>query len=140
MDTNGSSLYTSFLGRGWSFPPTFSKPGKGVEMTSDEEDIDKSLRILLSTSVGERILQPKYGCNLDDLLFEPLNATLKTYVTGLIEQAILIFEPRIELNDVTLEADEEEARIDIIIEYIVRTTNSRYNLVYPFYRSEGSNI
>ncbi len=140
MDREETSLYTSFLGRGWSFPPAFSKPAKGVEMTSDEDDIDSSLRILLSTSVGERFLQPKYGCNLDDLLFEPLNTTLKTYVTGLIEQAILIFEPRIELNDVSLEADDGEGRIDIIIEYTVRTTNSRHNLVYPFYRSEGSRI
>ena len=95
MAENKEPLQTSFLGTGWSFPPTFSKIKKGVEMTSDEEDIQSSLRILLSTAVGERIMQPKYGCNLDDLIFEPLNTTIKTYIRGLVKQAILIFEPRI---------------------------------------------
>ncbi|NOZ26261.1 MAG: GPW/gp25 family protein [Nitrospirae bacterium] len=140
MSQDESAEYTSFLGTGWSFPPAFSRAKKGVEMVSDEEDIEGSLRILLSTSVGERILQPEYGCNIDHLIFEPLNTTLKTYITGLIEQAILFFEPRIELNSVSLEADELEGRVDIVIDYTVRTTNSRYNLVYPFYRNEAENV
>ncbi|HEB75409.1 MAG TPA: hypothetical protein ENJ04_03560 [Nitrospirae bacterium] len=140
MSRNDSTEYTSFLGTGWSFPPAFSRAQRGVEMTSDEEDIESSLRILLSTSVGERILQPEYGCNIDHLIFEPLNTTLKTYVTGLIEQAVLFFEPRIELNGISLESDELEGRVDIIIDYTVRTTNSRYNLVYPFYRNEAENV
>ena len=134
-----NTLYTSFLGRGWSFPPTFSKTKREVEMTADEEDIQRSLEILLSTSPGERFLQPKYGCSLDALLFEPLTTTMKTYITGVIKQALLLFEPRIELHDVSLDtAGETAGRVDIVIEYTVRTTNSRYNLVYPFYRQEGS--
>jgi phage baseplate assembly protein W len=139
MSENDDTLYTSFLGRGWSFPPTFSKTKRDVEMTADEEDIQRSLEILLSTSPGERFMQPKYGCSLDALLFEPLTTTMKTYITGIIKQALLLFEPRIELHDVSLNAEEEAAgRVDIIVEYTVRTTNSRYNLVYPFYRQEGS--
>jgi phage baseplate assembly protein W len=139
MSETDDTLYTSFLGRGWSFPPTFSKTKKDVEMTADEEDIRRSLEILLSTSPGERFLQPKYGCSLDALLFEPLTTTMKTYVTGIIKQALLLFEPRIELHDVSLNGSEDAAgRVDIVIDYTVRTTNSRYNLVYPFYRQEGS--
>ena len=143
-----NTLYTSFLGRGWSFPPTFSKTKREVEITADEEDIERSLEILLSTSPGERFLQPKYGCSLDALLFEPLTTTMKTYITGVIKQALLLFEPRIELHDVSLDTaggfpkDLNDwfpfFKGDIVIEYTVRTTNSRYNLVYPFYRQEGS--
>lgn len=139
MKEDMDTLYTSFLGRGWSFPPTFSKTTRGVEMTSDEEDIQKSLEILLSTSPGERFLRPKFGVNLDALLFEPLTTTMKTYIRGIIRHALLLYEPRIELHNVNLKGEEEIAgRVDILIEYTVRTTNSRYNLVYPFYRREGA--
>ncbi|MFH0783132.1 MAG: GPW/gp25 family protein [Pseudomonadota bacterium] len=134
MNDKDKTSRTSFLGSGWSFPPTFSLAEKGVEMTSDEEDIRKSLEILLSTSRGERILQPEYGCNLQELLFEPMSTTLKTYVAVLIEHSILHFEPRINLKSVRIEpAPPGEGRVDIVIDYAVRTTNSRYNLVYPFY-------
>ncbi|SHJ76864.1 hypothetical protein SAMN02745165_03126 [Malonomonas rubra DSM 5091] len=126
-----------FLGTGWSFPPRFSKIKKGVELVSGEDDIRESLEILLATSVGERFLQPKYGCNLDELIFEPLNTTVKTYIRGLVKQAILIYEPRIELEDVVIEAlDEPAGKIELVVYYKVRATNSRNNLVFPFYRSE----
>ncbi|MBI5550159.1 MAG: GPW/gp25 family protein [Desulfobacterales bacterium] len=129
----------SFLGKGWSFPPLFSLAQKGVVMVADEEDIRQSLQILLSTALGERVMQPKYGCNLNDLLFEPLNTTVRTYIRGLVKQAILIYEPRIQLNDVAIEMlDEPSGRVDLVVDYTVRTTNSRYNLVYPFYREEAT--
>jgi phage baseplate assembly protein W len=126
-----------FLGTGWSFPPRFSKISKGLEMVSGEDDIRESLQILLATRVGERFLQPKYGCNLDELLFEPLNTTLKTYIRGLVKQAILRYEPRIELEDVLIEAlDEPAGKIELVVYYRVRATNSRSNLVFPFYQAE----
>ena len=125
---------STFLGRGWSFPPTFSGATGGVAMTEDEEDIRRSLEILLSTRVGERFLQPKYGCDLDHLLFEPLDTGTATYTGEMIKQAILMFEPRIDVLTVDLgQPDDGEGHIDIVIEYRVRSTQSRYNLVYPFY-------
>lgn len=128
-----------FLGSGWSFPPRFSKIKKGVELVSGEEDIRESLRILLATRIGERFLQPKYGCNLDELIFEPLNTTVKTYIRGLVKQAILHYEPRIELEDVVIEAlDEPAGKIELAVYYKVRATNSRDNLVFPFYQAEVS--
>jgi phage baseplate assembly protein W len=137
--TQEEKTIPSFLGRGWSFPPLFSLAQKGVVMAADEEDIRQSLRILLSTALGERVMQPKYGCNLNDLLFEPLNTTVRTYIRGLVKQAILIYEPRIQLNDVSIEMlDEPSGRVDLVVDYTVRTTNSRYNLVYPFYREEAA--
>lgn len=133
------TITTSFLGTGWSFPPRFSRERGSVAMTSDADDIRQSLQILLSTALGERVMQPKYGCNLDDLLFEPLNTTVRTYIRGLVKQAILIFEPRIQLNDVAIEMiDAPAGRVDLVVDYTVRATNSRFNLVYPFYRQEAS--
>lgn len=132
---------TSFLGTGWSFPPEFDKGSKTVVMTSDEIDIKKSLEILLSTRLGERIMVPKYGCNLDDMLFEPLNLTLKTYVVELIRTAILYFEPRIDVIKIDIsESDDLEGKFLILLEYLIRATNARANLVFPFYRAEGTDV
>lgn len=131
---------SSFLGTGWSFPPTFNKESRGVVMTSDVEDINKSLEILFSTALGERLMQPKYGANLERFLFEPITETLKTYMKDLINDAILYHEARIKLLDLKLEAFELEGRIDITLEYMIKGTNSRYNYVYPYYLEEGTNI
>ncbi len=78
------SEINSFLGTGWSFPPQFSKTEKASKLISNEEDIKNSLVVLLATRVGERIMQPKYGCNLEVLLFEPIDTTLKTYIKDYI--------------------------------------------------------
>ncbi len=129
-----------FLGTGWDFPPTFNKEKESVNMVSGEQDIRSSLHILLSTEIGERIMQPEYGCNLKRLLFEPLDLSLKAYIKDLIKTAILYHEPRIRLENITLESKPEEGLIEITLEYIVRSTNSRYNFVYPFYITEGTNI
>ncbi len=130
----------SFLGKGWGFPPTFNKTTRTVDMLSGEDDIRSSLEILLSTHVGERVMQPKYGCNLDRLVFEPVDTTLQAYIKDLIKTAILYFEPRIILNDVVLIPRQMEGRIDIDIHYTVATTNTRNNYVYPFYIEEGSEV
>ncbi len=130
-----------YLGRGWSFPPLFEKPARRLRMLEGEEDIQSSLNILLRTRPGERVMQPEFGCALDRLLFEPLTTSLKTYMRELIRQAILRFEPRIELEKVDLDdTGELEGRILITIHYRVRATNSRANLVFPFYKKEGTNI
>ncbi|WP_297087453.1 GPW/gp25 family protein [uncultured Draconibacterium sp.] len=134
-------LNHSFLGRGWAFPPEFSKQTGGVKMLEDEADIESSLEILLSTRLGERIMLPEYGCNLDELLFKPLNLTLKTYITDLIKTAILYHEPRIDVNKITIDkASQLGGEVLIGINYTVRTTNSRRNMVFPFYREEGTEI
>ena len=130
----------SFLGTGWSFPPQFSKPAGGVLMISDETDIKNSMEVLLSTRVGERILQPKYGCNLDEILFEPLTVSLQTYIKDLVFTAIYYFEPRIKPENVTLIPSAEEGLVIVSVDYMIRATNTRHNLVYPFYLNEGTNI
>lgn len=131
----------SFLGTGWSFPPSFDKTNEFVRMSSDEKDIMESLQVLLSTRPNERIMLPEYGCNLEALLFESINLTLTTQITEIIRTAILYYEPRIDLENVTLDQEHIlDGRIDIILDYRIRTTNSRRNMVYPFYRIEGNDI
>jgi phage baseplate assembly protein W len=131
-------IANSFLGRGWSFPPQFNKLTGTVEMLSNEADIKNSLEVLLSTRVGERIMQPAYGCNMDVLLFEPINESLTTYMKDLVFTAIYFYEPRINPENVTLDATEQEGMVQVTVEYTIRSTNARHNLVFPFYLDEGN--
>ena len=110
-------------------------------MLEDEDDIRSSLEILLSTVQGERILQPTYGCDLTPLLFEPLTTSLRTEMVDKIRNAILYFEPRIDVEKIELKDDQIlEGIVLITIDYVIRSTNSRNNFVFPFYRAEGTDI
>jgi len=130
-----------FLGRGWTFPPQFNRAESRVEMTQGYEDIEKSLEILLGTRKGERVLLPDYGCNLDEMVFETFNESVKTYLADMVKSAILYHEPRIEPLQITIDDSYiTEGRLMIEIEFLVRATNSRFNKVYPFYLEEGTEI
>ncbi|MBC7508974.1 MAG: GPW/gp25 family protein [Ferruginibacter sp.] len=130
----------TFLGTGWNFPPTFHREFYGVEMIADEIDIKSSLDILLSTVTGERIMQPRYGCNLEPFIFEPLNTATKTMVEKIIKDAVTLNEPRILDPVFTIDYDDNEGKIKIDIEFGIITTNTRYNYVYPFYQTEATNL
>lgn len=130
-----------FLGRGWSFPPTFNVQQQGVQMTERNDDIERSLHILLTTTVGERVMQPRYGCNMEEFLFESLDTSTKTLIRDRIKTAILYFEPRIEAKRIELNTTNElEGEILIEIDYVVKATNSRFNFVFPYYRNEGTEL
>lgn len=134
-------LQNDFLGIGWSFPPNFTKTSQPLDMTEKEVDIERSLHILLSTRVGERVMQPKYGCNLDEYLFESLDTTTKTIIADKVQTAILYFESRIDVKKVNVNTERElEGLILIEVEYIVRATNSRFNFVFPYYTNEGTEL
>ena len=130
-----------FLGTGWSFPPTFDRQVGAIDLVSEITDIEQSLGILLSTSLGERVMQPKYGCNLVDYLFEPLNSTVIGYIKDRVENAILFYEPRIIAENITVTAEGSqdliEGRFTIAVEYSIPETNSRFNYVYDFYKNEA---
>ncbi len=131
----------TFLGRGWSFPPTFSRSRPVVEMLEEEADIASSLEILLSTIPGERVMLPQYGCNLTELVFESLDTRMKTLMVDKVESAILYHEPRIDPESVRLD-DSLELKGVVLIEivYRVKSTNSRFNFVFPYYKLEGTDI
>ena len=131
----------TFLGIGWKFPPTFDKRIKSVEMVSEEEDIRQSLYILLSTKQGERIMRPDYGSDVQSMIFEPIDGNTTTYLKESIRRAILYFEPRITLEQITVrQDDEEDGLLHVNLEYTIRKTNTRTNMVYPYYILEGTDL
>lgn len=132
----------SFLGTGWGFPVTFfKKPICTVRMVSEEEDIKESLAILLSTRPGERVMRPDFGISLEDALFEPINESLITYVKDLIKKGILYYEPRIDLKRIDIITENAlDGIFRIELEYVIRTTNSRFNFVYDYYLREATII
>ena len=131
----------NFLGRGWAFPPGFSLESHSCILVSADEDIRQSLIILLSTRLGERIMQPEYGSNLHTMIFEKADKSAITFLKDSIETAILYHEPRIRLMEINLLSEgmtDGEILFDII--YNVRATNTRSNLVYPFYLNEATDF
>ena len=127
-----------FLGRGWSFPPAFDKNNEDVMMLSGKEDIESSLQLLLSTTIGERVMQPRYGCDLKQFLFDPTSVQMTAYIEKLVEEAILYFEPRIKPGSVELAVD--GGKLEITIAYTIKATNSRSNYVFPFNIEEGTMV
>lgn len=131
----------SFLGRGWSFPPSFSLLQKSVEMVSEAEDIRQSLFLLFSISPGERLMKPEYGCDLQACVFDNYDASTESRLADMITTAVLRFEPRIILEEVRIrEEDPYQGKISINVLYTIRITNSRDNIVFPFYFKEGTNV
>lgn len=129
----------SFLGTGWSFPPTFTLGGADVEMASGVEDIHQSLQVLFSTNLGERVMQDGYGVGLMDLLFEEMDQALVNAINRTISDAILFSEPRITLDTLDVSRDDiQDGLLLISLTYTIKSTNSRYNMVYPFYLNEAS--
>ena len=134
-----STAASGFLGTGWSFPPQFARGGVDVAMVSGAEDVHQSLLILLATQLGERPMQPMFGCNLDSVMFETIEQRLVNRITSLIHDAVLAHETRIELHDVAVSVDGEHAGLlQITLSYTVLGTNSRFNMVYPFYLNEAT--
>ena len=139
---------SNFLGRGWSFPPQFHNQDRQVMMVEADEDIRQSLMILLAINPGERIMQPAFGCGLKSLVFDAITESLLTKVKDMVERAVLFYEPRIDLLDtridVSYDPDDDMTVYDgvmqIHLDYAIRQTNTRSNLVYPFYFIEGTNV
>ena len=126
-----------FLGAGWGFPPKVDASGE-ILLVEHEEDIRQSIRIILGTGLGERVMRPDFGAGLKEMVFEPVNTTTMAIVKRRVEEALITWEPRIDLEDVRVTTDQAlRDRLLVDIEYRVRATNTHYNLVYPFYLSEG---
>lgn len=132
---------TSFLGTGWGFPPEFTRGGAQVGMVSDAQDIQQSLEILLSTQPGERVMREDFGCDLNSVAFDEMDQSLVNAITSVISNAILYYEPRIMLNDLLVsENKDQRGALFINIDYTIRNTNSRFNMVYPFYLDQATTL
>lgn len=129
-----------YLGTGWSFPPVFNKATKEVLMTEGFEDLNKSLEIIITTKLGERIMRPKFGCNLESTLFESMDYAAIAFLENMIRTAILYHEARIDVDAIQLDFEAPKGILWIRIVYRVRNANSRFNFVYPYYLEEANSI
>jgi len=131
----------AFLGTGWSFPPAFGRGGAEVTMVSGVDDIQQSLHILFATRLGERVMQDEFGCALDSVVFEEIDQGLINTLNRTISDAILYHEPRITLDQIDVDESAEWPGLLLIsLTYTVRSTNSRFNMVYPFYLNEAATL
>jgi phage baseplate assembly protein W len=127
----------AFLGIGWAFPPRIQADGAVAESVY-EEDIREAIRIILGTSPGERVMRPEFGAGLDQFLFEPVTPTTVGRVERQVREALVTWEPRIDVDGVAVRPEGAPPVVLMIeLAYRVRATNARANLVYPFYLQEG---
>ncbi|MDN3581252.1 GPW/gp25 family protein [Mucilaginibacter flavus] len=130
----------TFLGTGWSFPPTFRRETATVDMLANEADVQSSIQIIISTLNGERVMLPNFGCNLQPYVFDVMVAPTIAMVQKIVNDALVYNEPRIIVESVTAVPDQNNGVLNIDVQYTIITTNTRYNYVYPFYINEATNI
>lgn len=127
--------HDEILGRGIAFPLRLE--GGNLGMNAYESQVEQSIRLILRTGQGERVMRPDFGAGLDRLAFEPMSAVTVALVQHRVKEALTRFEPRIAVLVVTAESKPAEGRLDIAIQYRVKRTDSVHNLVYPFYVERG---
>ncbi len=126
-----------FQGAGWKFPVQTDVLGN-IVVSRGEEDIRESIWIILSTARGERMMRPEFGCGIHDLVFASINTGTLGLVEANVQEALTLFEPRIDVLKVEASGKEaEQGRLLVNIDYRIRITNNEFNLVFPFYLKEG---
>ena len=131
----------SFLGTGWSFPPTFLKESANIALVSDEEDIKQSLEIYFNTKIGERIMRPEYGCVIHEHIFDRIDDSILDILSFELTQNIGQIEPRIIVEKIdSKKVDKDGGIIEINMIYRIISSNVRDNIVFPYYITEGTNI
>jgi phage baseplate assembly protein W len=126
-----------FLGKGWKYPFNINHQGK-VDISIYEADIKEAILIILGTRPGERIMQPDFGCGIHEYVFSTMDTLSLHLIENSVIEALTRWEPRIDLVEVKVTTDyASEGKLLINLVYRVRTTNTSFNLVYPFYLKEG---
>lgn len=128
-----------FYGQGWDFPPSFDVEEAGIRMSRGVDDINKSIQIIITTRLGERIMRPKFGCGMDDFVFESIDSATLTFIEDMIRTAIVYHEARIDVEEINLDLDGGSGKLLISIYYKLRQENSRFNFVFPYYINEANN-
>jgi phage baseplate assembly protein W len=127
-----------FLGRGWAMPVELEPRTGLVASVQHEEDIRQSIRIILETTPGERVMRPNFGCGIHEMVFDAIDSTAIQRIRSIVDESLRRCEARIDVLDVVVEeAPSEQGRLIVEIEYRVRKTNQTGNLVFPFYFREG---
>jgi uncharacterized protein len=126
-------MAADFIGRGWSYPLGVSATG-GIALSGGDDEIAESIRLILGTAYGERPMRPEFGCAIHDLVFASVDASFAGLVSTEVRASLVRWEPRIDVTDVTVTLDPAREGVALIgVEYTLRTTNDRRNLVFPFY-------
>lgn len=123
------------IGRGWSFPVGPGGNG-GISLSSGHTEIAESIRLILGTSLGERVMRPNFGCQIHELVFAPLTGETLGLCRRYVEEALGWWEPRVDVVDVAVTLDPKDAevgKLSIGITYKVKGTKDERSLVYPFY-------
>lgn len=126
-----------FIGQGWKFPIKVNAKGQ-LSYSSGPERIQDAIWIILSTSLGERLMRPDFGAGVHDYVFQPNSDVIQTQLWTAVNDALLKWEPRIELLNVAVQVGDQPSEVLISIDYKIRSTNELFNLVYPFYVQEGA--
>ena len=123
----------TIIGHGWAFPPKIDAQG-GLALTSTSSEIQQAIVIILSTSPGQRVMRPTFGCRLHELVFAPNNSLTAAQARRYVEEAIGMWEPRVRLIRVDVQPDpSDHARLLIEVDYQIKASHDRRSLVYPFY-------
>jgi phage baseplate assembly protein W len=125
-----------FLGTGWGFP--VAAPEGRIAEAAYDESVRQAIRVILCTARGERVMRPDFGCGIHELVFERNTPATASRVSEAVRDALLAFEPRIDLLDVQVEAQQGGSVMQISIDFQVRATNNAFNLVFPFYLEQGA--
>lgn len=126
-----------FIGSGWSFPVRIDSRG-GIALSRREQDVAEAIHLVLSTPIGQRRMRPQFGCGIHDLAFAPIDPRTHGQIRHQVHEALRLWEPRIAVSDVYVHSDPtDDGRLLIEIQYVLRSTNERRNLVYPFYIIPG---
>lgn len=126
-----------FSGKGLKFPIKADNRG-GMALSQYEEKIRESIMIILGTAKGERVMRPDFGCDIHDFTFSIINTSTLTMIKSAVREALLLWEPRIEVLDAeTITERISDGILHISVDYKIRTTNTEFNLVYPFYLKPG---
>ncbi len=127
----------NILGTGWKFPVRINGRG-GFSLSREEQDVAEAIWIVLATARGERIMRPEFGCGIHDYVFAANNASTRGAIGYQVQQALMRWEPRIDVIDVRAEDDPDQPNLLLIyIDYRIRANNAFHNLVYPFFLQEG---
>jgi phage baseplate assembly protein W len=126
----------SIVGGGWSFPIRVNERG-AISLSRGETDIDEAIWIILNTRPGERVMTPELGCGVHQYVFAPINDQVLAQIEERVREALVRWEPRVEVLEVRATADRAENQLLVWINYRVRSNNAMQNRVYPFYLREG---
>ena len=129
----------SFLGKGWKFPVKVDPASGRIALSTGEDDIRESIWIILSTARGERVMRPDFGCGIHDLVFDSMSAATVGLFESHVREALINFESRVEVINLDVSTEEaDRGRLLIDLTFRVRETNHEFNMVYPFFLTEGT--